>query len=348
MNKVKFVINGKFLSRRITGTQRYAWEIVNALDNLCQADEFILAAPRDAKNVPQFQNIQVVTVGSHAGIYWEQIEYPFWALKNKRTPLNLCNVAPLIYPGISTIFDMKVKSYPHFFSRKFRMWYYLLFWNQMHRSPLVITDSEDAKNEILNYYPFVNRDKVLVAYCSYQHYNQVAFDENTLSKYELEKEQYYFGMGSLEPNKNFKWIAEVARCNPQLTFAVAGSLNPKVFANGLGFECPSNMKLLGFVSDEEAKTLMRDCKGFLFPSFCEGFGMPPLEAMSAGCANIIVSDIPVMHELFEDCAAYIDNMSYNLPMNARFSTNEERCRILSKFDWSMSASTIYNLLKSLV
>ena len=61
-------------------------------------------------------------------------------------------------------------------------------------------------------------------------------------------------MCSLEPNKNFKWIAEEARKNADMTFAVAGSINRNVFSEGLGFELPPNMKLLGFVSDEEANS----------------------------------------------------------------------------------------------
>lgn len=346
MTVPKFVINGKFLSRRITGAQRYAWEIINELDHLSKEGEFILALPKDVKTIPVYRNIKVEYVGSHAGIYWEQIELPLYAIKHRLKTLNLCNVAPLISPGVSAIFDMKVKSHPHFFSQKFRLWYYLLFWNQTRRCDFIITDSNDAKTEIIKYYPHLKQDKVLVAYCSWQHYQSTQFDENTLQKYNLVKGEFFFAMGSLEPNKNFRWIAEVAKRNPQSTFAIAGSLNPKVFANGLGFECPHNVKLLGFVSDEEAKTLMRDCKSFIFPSFCEGFGMPPLEALSAGCKSIIVSDIPVMHELFEDVAVYVDNTRYDYDTNKIFIQEPNTIHILNKFSWRQSALIVYNRLKS--
>lgn len=347
MNKAKFVINGKFLSRRITGAQRYAWEIVNELDCLSAKGEFEIALPADAKDVPTYNNIKIVPVGSHKGIKWEQIDFPLYAIRHGLKTVNLCNVSPLLSPGVSAIFDLKVKSHPYFFSNKFRFWYYLLFWNQTHRCDFIITDSNDAKSEILKYYPSLSADKVQVAYCSWQHYEKTAYDEGTLDKYGLTAEAYYFGMGSLEPNKNFKWIAEVAKRNPQSTFAIAGSLNQKVFANGLGFECPENVKLLGFVSDEEAKTLMRDCKGFLFPSFCEGFGMPPLEAISAGCKNIIVSDIAVMHELFEDEAIYVTPTEYEYTETSLLSDNIDGQKILDKFSWKESAKIIYDRLKML-
>lgn len=345
MNKTKFVINGKFLSRRITGAQRYAWEVVKELDKLCEQGEFVLALPKDAINVPTYNNIQSVYVGLHTGIVWEQIDFPIYAIKRGLKTLNLCNVAPLLSPGVSAIFDMKVKSYPQFFSKKFRMWYYLLFWNQTNRCDFIITDSYDAKSEILKYYPHMTPKKVLVAYCSWQHYQNTKFDENTLEKYGLIKGAFFFGMGSLEPNKNFKWIAEVAKRNIQTKFAIAGSLNSKVFANGMGFDCPENVKLLGFISDEEAKTLMRDCKGFLFPSICEGFGMPPLEALSAGCENIVVSDIPVMREIFENEAMYVDNMNYEYNMAQLNLKTADGQKILDKFSWEESAEKIYNRLK---
>lgn len=82
---------------------------------------------------------------------------------------------------------------------------------------------------------------------AWQHYERIAYDENALNKYGLEEGNYYFSMCSLEPNKNFKWIAEEAKENSDAIFAVAGSINKKVFADGLGFDCPENMKLLGYV-----------------------------------------------------------------------------------------------------
>ena len=89
------------------------------------------------------------------------------------------------------------------------------------------------------------------------------------------------------------------------------------------------MKLLGYVSDEEAKTLMRDCKAFLFPSIYEGFGIPPLEAMSAGCKRIIVSDTEVMHEIFGDSVEYINIKKEEIT----FSEND----VLSTYSWEKSA-----------
>ena len=239
---MRVIINGRFLSQRITGVQRYAREILNELDKLAKPHEFTIAVPPDVKDIPTYKNIAVIRFGKFHGILWEQISFSLYALKRKVLPLNLCNSAPILNPGIVTIHDVKIKAYPKFFSRKFRLWYNILFLNETKRAKVLLTDSEFSKSEIQKYYHVDNKD-IHVIHAAWQHYKKIRYDENTLAKYGLEKGQYYFAMSSLEPNKNFKWIAEVAKENTDQTFAIAGSINDKIFSKGLGFECPPNLDM---------------------------------------------------------------------------------------------------------
>lgn len=70
--------------------------------------------------------------------------------------------------------------------------------------------SEFSKSEIIKYFK-VKPNKIVVIPNAWQHYSGIQYDENTLDNYGLKKNQYYFAMGSMEPNKNFKWIAEMAK-----------------------------------------------------------------------------------------------------------------------------------------
>ncbi len=335
----KIIINGRFLTQKITGVQRYAREIVAELDKIIAKDEIEMAIPPETVNVPVYENIKVVRVGSFHNRMWEQLSFPWYVINKGGLSLNLCNVAPLLSPGIVCIHDVKIKATPQFFSKKFLLWYSLLFWNATKRAKKIITVSEFSKSEIIKYYG-INPEKVIVVPNGWQHFKRISYDENALSKYCLKNEDYYFAMSSLEPNKNFGWIAEKAKNNPKDNFVIAGSINEKVFADGLGFKCPTNMKLIGYVTDQEAKTLMRDCKAFLFPSIYEGFGIPPLEAISAGAKRVIVSDIPVMHEIFGDSVEYID-FEDDKESSCKVNSNEN---VLSKFSWSFSAVNLLRFL----
>lgn len=337
---MKLFINGRFLTQKVTGVQRYAIEIVKALDSIISdSDDIVLLVP-PGKLVTELKlsRIGIKQIGRLKNILWEHISFPLYAMNRKSFTLNLCNVAPLISPGIVCIHDAKIKAKPEYFSKKFLMWYNLLFLNETKRAKKILTVSEFSKREIMKYYR-VNENSIAVVPDAWQHYLSVNYSDNALDIYKLEKNEYFFSMCSLEPNKNFKWIAEVAKANKNYTFVVSGSINSKVFSDGLGFDCPENMKLLGYISDEEAKTLMRYCKAFLFPTYYEGFGIPPLEALTAGAECIVVSDTDVMHEIFEDSVVFINPEKYCLP-ELKYIDEEKRKQILNKYSWITSAERL--------
>ena len=292
------------------------------------------------------RNIRVIHVGRLKNRLWEHISLPLYAKRRKATVLSLCNVAPLLNPGIATILDMKIFAHPEFFNRKFVLWYRLLFRNIVLRSKRILTISDFSKKEIEKYYKN-SAGRVSVVPCAWQHLEKVGADEKALEKYSLTKKGYFFSMSSLDPNKNFKWIAAVAQKNPKQIFAIAGGMNAKVFSNEFDFDVPENLKFLGYVTDEEAKALMQNCKAFLFPSFYEGFGIPPLEALSAG-AQVIVSDIPVMHEIFGDSVHYIDPKHACVKLDELLEQPVSLSDlVLEKYSWMKGAMELFDIIGKL-
>lgn len=343
----KFVINGKFMSQTVTGVQRYAREILLELDKIITKDYSIeLVVDANAKNIPSYKNIVIKRIGNFTGNLWEQISLPLYVIKNHAVCISLCNMMPILTPHCVVIHDISFKVNPQFYSKKFSMWYKFVFRMCIRRIKRIITDTEFSKSEIKRHYGIVDAD-ISVVSCGWQHFQQISFVENALIKYGLKKGEYYFAMSSMTPNKNFRWIAKAAQNNPDVVFAVSGSINQKVFGESFDFEVPENLKFLGYVSDEEAKSLMRDSKAFLFPTFYEGFGIPPLEALSVG-AKAAVSDASCMREVFGNSVYYIDPNNAEVDLNALFGEDiESSAIVLEKFSWDKSAKLLKDLIISM-
>lgn len=144
-------------------------------------------------------------------------------------------------------------------------------------------------------------------------YNGVA-DLNSVhgdfSKFNLNDGGYLFHISSLMPKKNVHKIVEMMRYLPDEKLVVVGNLNSdyarriqkQIVEWGL-----ANVVMLPHVSYEDKAELYRHCKAFLFPSLCEGFGLPPIEAMHFG-KPVFMSKLTSLPEIGGDNAYYYDNL----------------------------------------
>ena len=115
----------------------------------------------------------------------------------------------------------------------------------------------------------------------------------------------------------------------------------------IDFSQYKNVIYTGFLKDEDAKALMKYCKAFIFPSFYEGFGIPPLEAMSTG-APVIVSTAGSLVEIFGKSAHYINPENADVDIEELMQEPVEAFEgILEKYSWKLSAEKFYELLCSL-
>ena len=336
----KIVINGRFLTQQITGVQRVAHELVRELDNLAKEKniEVIILTPKNIIFENLYKNIKIKKVGFLKGHLWEQIELPFYVLKEKGILLNLCNTAPIINTGIVDIHDISFKVNPEFFSKKFSLAYKILIWILVRTSKKILTVSEFSKQEITKYYK-VPEEKIEVIYNSWEHILRIEQDMSILKKFNLEKKNFYLAVSSVAPNKNFKYIIELAKLYPEKSFVIVGKKNIKVFGE-LGIENLKNLVWCGYVSDEELKALYMTCKGFIYPSFYEGFGLPPLEVMGCGCKNIYVSKTSCLPEIFGDSVVYLNPYKIEKILKNNLSLNN---KVLDNYNWKISAKKLLKL-----
>lgn len=126
----------------------------------------------------------------------------------------------------------------------------------------------------------------------------------------LKSHPYVLFVGRRNSYKNFRVVWEAWKrlrqtlpCDARLV--VAGPPMKRREAAELGWRDDASVEFLDAVDDSLLKTLYQNCRGFVFPSMAEGFGLPSLEAMSVG-APVMVSDLPVMREVVGPCGYYFD------------------------------------------
>lgn len=204
-----YVIDGLFLTQKITGIQRYAYEITMELDKIVLKNTLEILVPESFENIPDLKNIKVVRYGKKHGVLWQQIDFARYARMHKMQCICFTNILPLFYPhGIITIHDVSYKANPRFFTSKrdriSALWHRLNYWCAAHSSMKIVTVSEFSKSEIIKYYKIAS-ERITVIYNAWQHMNRIKAASDTFERYpQLAKGSYYFSMSTLAANKNFQ------------------------------------------------------------------------------------------------------------------------------------------------
>jgi glycosyltransferase involved in cell wall biosynthesis len=285
----RFAINGRFLSQNVTGVQRYAYEVVSALDRLIDEDKSIAArysfeivAPIEARAPIGLKNIPVRGTGRLSGHAWEQIELP--GACDNAFIINLANTGPLrARQQIVTIHDASVFAAPSGYSTTFRLWYRFLSKRLCRRATHIVTDSLFSQNELQRFCGLPHGKSTVIPLGG-DHILRAQPDASVLSRNNLDTKPFVLAVGSLNPNKNLAALGETAErlAEVQLNLVIVGGENRRVFASS-DTPFPSSVKHLGHVTDAELRALYERAVCFVFPSRYEGFGLTPLEAMTCGC-----------------------------------------------------------------
>ncbi|MBK8210276.1 MAG: glycosyltransferase family 4 protein [Rhodospirillales bacterium] len=306
-------INGRFLTQKMTGQQRFSCELVTALDRRLQAGWHGSDDPRVVLLVPaaaapestlDLRRIELRRVGRLRGHAWDQIDLARHAAGG--VLVSLCGTGPLAHlRHIVTIHDAAPFANPHNFTPAFRRAYGVLIPTLAKLARRVLTVSDFSKAEIAHYCG-IDAGKIEVVGNGADHILRAPADAAVLDNYGLAGRRYVLAVGSLSINKNFGLVVDAFNRlqRDDLVLAVAGGQNAGVFAR-YPLRETANVVRLGYVSDPALRALYENALCFVLPSLYEGFGIPPVEAMLCGCPTII-STAPALVEISSDGALVCD------------------------------------------
>ena len=310
---MEIAINGRFLTQNITGVQRYARELVQALDILLETRpqfRVTVMSPRLLQEAPAWRNIALHQVGRLHGHAWEQIELPWYS----RGKALFCpgNTAPIIsllgaQRVVVTVHDLSFRYFPEAYSKAFRLWYGLLVPLALRRADAIITVSKAERAAMLVDYPTAAPRLYAISNGCLP---GGAEAKRQSHDGDVVKRNYILYVGSLSQHKNFRGVLEAARRlvrKRRFNFVIAGGVAGGIVGSDMKVpeDVVSHITFTGRVDDATLFHYYRHAACFLFPSFYEASGLPPVEAMAFGCPTI-VSDIPALRERCGEAAIYCD------------------------------------------
>ena len=303
------VINGKFLSSRITGVQRYSHELLRHMDTILDEPAYrflrlVCLVPREVTTMPDWHQIKLQRVGFTSGNPWEQFELPIYA--RGRLLFSPANTGPLFYSNqVISFHDASVFAVPEAYSLLFRAKYSVLFRVLARITRLMLTDSLFSQSE-LSFYLGIPRDQFRVILLGGDHLNDVTPDVSILQRHGLARKSYLLSVASQSLHKNFNRVLQaVALVGRDVELVTVGGSYNHIFRKAETQPIQPNVHSLGYVNDCELKALYVNALGFIFPSIYEGFGLPVLEAMNAGCP-VLCSNAASIPEVGGRAVLYFD------------------------------------------
>ena len=306
-----YVINGRFGTQRLTGVQRVAMGLLQALDALdgLPGAWQLLSPPGVAW--PALQRVRLRTRRSLLGTGhgWEQSVMAAAAARGARV-LNVAGSGPWFGgPQVSWLHDAAVFDHPEAYRATFVHWYRALFRHRARRGDLLITPSEHAQGRLAHHLR-VPVSRILVLPHGGDHFDAVQADTGVLDRLGVVPGCFWLCIASPNPNKNLPRLLRAhARAEVgHLPLVRVGAPNARVFSHH-GPAAPARGLIeLPQASDQELKALVQAARALLMPSLYEGYGLPALEAMRLGCP-VVAGRAGALPEVCGDAAYYVDPSS---------------------------------------
>jgi len=313
-------LNGKFTAQTTTGVQRVARCLVEALDRGLAGGSagpastlrWVLLCPPGGR-LPALRQVETRVIGGgRGGLHvWEQWTLPRAARDGLL--VNLAGSAPA-WAGrqVCTLHDAAVFDRPETYSFVFGAWYRWLF-RRLARTAVAIHTVSDFSRQRLAARLAIEPGRIAIVPNGGDHLRNATADPAVLVEAGLVGQRFVLAVGSASATKNFAaLIAGFATlADADLRLVIAGGHHAAVFApvgDAASAAADRRVVRIGWVGDSELKALYGAAAVLVFASLYEGFGLPPLEAMSCDCP-VVGASTSAVPEVCGDAALYVDPAS---------------------------------------
>lgn len=355
------------------GLGRYVEELVTQIAQQDQQNRHVLFLKFPGQRTPQpddTAHMEEVYTHTHWYTLKEQLHLPRIIERQKLDLIHFphWNVPLWIKtPFVVTIHDLILLEEPH--SAKIttrhplifwikRLGYRVVLWNAIVRSKAIIAVSEYTKSSILRFFPRVDSNKIHVVHEGLTDLTNK--EDGTITP---PPSPYFLYVGNAYPHKNLEALLHAFsffhKAYPDVTLVLAG--RDDVFYQRLKKELeeidvhPDAVKFILGPSDNDLATLYRNATLYLFPSRSEGFGLPPLEAMSFG-VPVAAAKRSSLPEILGDAALWFEpddiesmvsimEQAINDPA-LREELAQKGAEQIKRYTWADMASTILKIYQS--
>ncbi|WP_434580963.1 glycosyltransferase family 4 protein [Sulfurimonas sp. NW15] len=317
--KPKILVDAVALLSPLTGIGRYTYEISKYLQNSAQVNTFFYYG-YVSKNILEDQNRKSLQLKSIKKLISTNASLKKITRKLLKiySLLNLSSYDLYWQPGfipnesikakkiVTTVHDFSFLLHKDFHPKERIEYFENNFFKNIVLSDIIITGSYYSKNEILQRLDF-DEDKIKVIYHGVNH-NIFKVKKELSLPFEL-PEKFILSVGSIEPRKNLKGLLQaydtldetIKKDYKLVLVGFKGWKNKEL----MQIMNKNNIIYLGFISDDELAKVYNLASLFVFGSFYEGFGLPPLEALACG-TPVISSNASSMPEICGDAVLYFD------------------------------------------
>jgi glycosyltransferase involved in cell wall biosynthesis len=231
--------------------------------------------------------------------------------------------------------------------------FHLAYWPQrfvLNRADMLVTVSQTSK-ELIKYHHMTKRPvRVVYNAPSLEHIKRA---KETGSPAAQSKNLVY--MGWFWAYKNVEMLMQAMFFLPEYTLHCMSPITSKRKKELLALAPPNQVVFHNGVTDKEYAAMLTSAHALVTASIAEGFGLPLVEAMSAG-TPVVCSDIPIFHEVAEHGALYFDTNDQTTFAKQVVSLEDPKLRAdlirkgseqAKQFNWHISAQALLKAMKDL-